>query len=154
MYSDYTEEPPVVQTSIMTSEEVLSDIFLNKTLMVGVPPRLYPAWLMREVTSPVGKTHEDAFIVVDLFSRVERVAVDTTPRYFYCHNEETITSSPSTPSRMRSGSELSRETILRMRPFVPGASFWTRRTRRAASLAVYSWGTNRVGISLSVRVIR
>ena len=96
VYSNHTEEPPVVQTSIMTSEEVLSDIFLNKTLMVGVPPRLYPAWLMCEVTSPVCKSHEDAFIVVDLFSRVERVAVDTTPRYFYCHNEETITSSPST----------------------------------------------------------
>lgn len=96
VYSDHTEEPPVAKTSVMTSEEVLSDIFLNKTLMVGVPPRLYPAWLMREVASPVGKTHEDAFIVVDLFSRVEHVAVDTAPRYFYCHNEETITSSPST----------------------------------------------------------
>ena len=95
VYSDHTDTPDVVQTSIMTSEEALSDIFLNKTLMVGVPPRLYPAWLMHEVSSPVGKTHEDAFIVVDLFSRVERVAIDTTPRYFYCHNEGTITSSPS-----------------------------------------------------------
>ena len=42
VYSDHTEEPPVVQTSIMTSEEVLSDIFLNKTLMVGVPAASIP----------------------------------------------------------------------------------------------------------------
>ena len=96
VYSDHVDGPETVQTSVMSSEEVLSDIFLNKTLMVGVPPRLYPAWLMREVESPVGKTHEDAFIVVDLFSRVEYVAVDTKPRYFYCHNEDTITSTPST----------------------------------------------------------
>lgn len=95
VYSDHTDEPPVIETRVMTAEEVLSDIFLNKTLMVGVPPRLYPAWLAREVPSPVGKTHEDAFIVVDLFSRVGNVAVDTAPRYFYCHNEETITSTPS-----------------------------------------------------------
>ena len=87
VYSDHTEEPPVVQTSIMTSEEVLSDIFLNKTLMVGVPPRLYPAWLIWNQTCPVGKTHETPSSWSTFF-RVERVAVDTTPRYFYCHNEE------------------------------------------------------------------
>lgn len=95
VYPDRVECPGTAAVSVMTSDEVLSDIFLNKTLMVGVPPRLYPAWLMKEVSSPVGKTHEDAFIVVDLFMRVKRVAVDTTPRYFYWHNEGTITAKPS-----------------------------------------------------------
>lgn len=96
VYPDRMECPETTALSIMTPDKVLSDIFLNKTLMVGVPPRLYPAWLMKEVSSPVGKTHEDAFIVVDLFMRVKRVAVDTTPRYFYWHNEGTITAKPST----------------------------------------------------------
>lgn len=94
VYPNRVESPATTTVSIMASEEVLSDIFLNKTLMVGVPPRLYPAWLIKEVPSPVGKTHEDAFIVVDVFRRVSKVAVDTTPRYFYWHNEGTITASP------------------------------------------------------------
>lgn len=96
VYPDRTEYPKAAAVSVMASDAVLADIFLNKTLMVGVPPRLYPAWLVKEVPFPVGKTHEDAFVVVDLFMRVNRVAVDTTPRYFYWHNEGTITAKPST----------------------------------------------------------
>ncbi|ACU94309.1 glycosyl transferase [Cryptobacterium curtum DSM 15641] len=97
VYADHTDVPAMSAENftVLTTKEVLSDIFLNKTLMVGVPPRLYPAWLVREVPSPAGKTHEDAFIVVDLFSRVEHIVIDRVPRYFYCHNEGTITSTPS-----------------------------------------------------------
>lgn len=99
-YADHDEVPSEEYYSIMAPEEVLSDIFLNKTLMVGVPPRLYPAWLVREVPSPVGKAHEDAFIVVDLLERTRRVVVDTRPLYFYCHNEGTITSSSYGPASL------------------------------------------------------
>lgn len=100
VYSDHTDEPNEIYKRTMRPEEVLSDIFLNKTLMVGVPPRLYPAKLAKEVISPVGKTHEDAFTVVEYLSKVSLVAVDTTPLYFYCHNEGTITSNPKTRARM------------------------------------------------------
>ena len=96
VYADHTETPGERLRTTLTPEEALSDIFLNKTLMVGIPPRLYPAWLVREVPNPVGKTHEDAFVVVDQISRVKAIEVDTTPRYFYCHNEGTITTKPST----------------------------------------------------------
>lgn len=99
VYSDHVENPSSQARTVMTSQEVLSDIFLNKTLMVGVPPRLYPAWLVREVPQPVGKTHEDAWVVVDHLSKVEKIAVDTTPRYFYWHAEGTITSKPETRAR-------------------------------------------------------
>jgi glycosyltransferase involved in cell wall biosynthesis len=100
VYSDHTDKPSEIYKRTMRPEEVLSDIFLNKTLMVGVPPRLYPAKLAKEVISPVGKTHEDAFTVVEYLSKVSLVAVDTTPLYFYCHNEGTITSNPKTRARM------------------------------------------------------
>lgn len=96
VYASYVEPHPAPRRTSMSPEEALSDIFLNKTLMVGIPPRLYPAWLVKEVPNPVGKTHEDAFVVVDQISRVDSVEVDTTPRYYYCHNEGTITSRPST----------------------------------------------------------
>ncbi len=96
VYADHVEPSCAFRKASMTPEEALSDIFLNKTLMVGIPPRLYPAWLAREVPNPVGKTHEDAFVVVEQMSRIDSVEVDTTPRYYYCHNEGTITTRPST----------------------------------------------------------
>ena len=99
VYADHTDNPPDLGVRVMTPAEALRDIFLNETLMVGVPPRLYPAWLVREVTSPVGRTHEDAFIVVDLLSKVNRIVVDSKPRYFYVHNEGTITSDPAKRAR-------------------------------------------------------
>ena len=99
VYFDHTDTPAQTIRTVMTSEEALSDMFLNKTLTVCVPPRLYPAWLLHEVPQPVGMTHEDSWTVVDFFTKVSKVAVDTTPRYFYWHAQGTITSSPATRAR-------------------------------------------------------
>ena len=99
VYSDHTELPKKTMRSVMTSEEVLSDMLLNKTLTVCVPPRLYPAWLLHEVPQPVGMTHEDSWTMVDYFTKVKRAAVDTTPRYFYWHAQDTITSNPASRAR-------------------------------------------------------
>ena len=99
VYFDHTEDPSEIIRTTMTSQEVLSDMLLNKTLTVCVPPRLYPAWLLHKVPQPVGMTHEDSWTVVDFFTKVNKVAVDTTPRYFYWHAEGTITSNPATRAR-------------------------------------------------------
>lgn len=99
VYFDHTENPNEIIRTTMTSQEVLSDMLLNKTLTVCVPPRLYPAWLLHKVPQPVGMTHEDSWTVVDFFTKVNKVAVDTTPRYFYWHAEGTITSNPATRAR-------------------------------------------------------
>lgn len=99
VYSDHTEQPTSLIHATMTSEEALSDMLLNKTLTVCVPPRLYPAWLLHEVPQPVGMTHEDSWTVCDFFTKVKRVAVDTTPRYFYWHAQDTITTNQKTRAR-------------------------------------------------------
>ena len=99
VYFDHTENPSEIIRTTMTSQEVLSDMLLNKTLTVCVPPRLYPSWLLHKVPQPVGMTHEDSWTVVDFFTKVDKVAVDTTPRYFYWHAEGTITSNPATRAR-------------------------------------------------------
>lgn len=99
VYSDHTELPKKTIRRVMTNEEVLSDMLLNTTLTVCVPPRLYPAWLLHQVPQPVGMTHEDSWTVVDYFTQVKRAAVDTTPRYFYWHAEDTITSNPASRAR-------------------------------------------------------
>ncbi|WP_080796984.1 glycosyltransferase family 2 protein [Arabiibacter massiliensis] len=92
-----SEGPKETVYAVMSPSEALSDIFVNRSMMVCIPARLYPTSLMREVPSPVGKAHEDSFMVVDLFMRIERVVVDSRPLYHYWHNEGTITSAPYGP---------------------------------------------------------
>lgn len=99
VYADHVDNPGAQLRTVMTAQEVLSDMLLNKTLTVCVPPRLYPKWLLMQVPQPVGMTHEDSWTVVDFFTKVSKVAVDTTPRYFYWHAEGTITSNPATRAR-------------------------------------------------------
>lgn len=99
VYFDHIEQPAQRMRTLMTSQEALSDMLLNKTMTVCVPPRLYPACLLHEVPQPVGMTHEDSWTVCDFFTKVSKVAVDTTPRYFYWHAEGTITSNPKTRAR-------------------------------------------------------
>lgn len=91
-YPHKAEVPAALPDRIMSPEEVFEDICLNKTLMVGIPPRLYPRWLMQEVSSPVGYAHEDAYMLLDLLMRLKSVAVCTDPLYVYFHNSSSITS--------------------------------------------------------------
>lgn len=91
-YVNREEIPPQIPDRCMNPQEVLEDISLNTTLMVGIPPRLYPRWLFDEVSSPLGKMHEDAFIVVDIFSRMNKIAVTSEPLYVYYHQGASITS--------------------------------------------------------------
>lgn len=99
-FASRSEVPPRICRRVMTPSEALADIFITETMMVCIPARLYPLSLMKEVLSPVGKAHEDAFMVVELFSRVDKVVVDTQPLYHYWHNEGTITSASFCPRDM------------------------------------------------------
>lgn len=96
-FPNRSEAPDPRPRRTMSAEQALGDIFINETMMVGAYARLYPTWLTREVPFPKGRIHEDAFVVVDLFSRVGTVVADTAPGYNYWHNAGTITSAAYTP---------------------------------------------------------
>ncbi len=53
--------------------------------------KLYKREVFKDVRYPVGKTYEDAFVIVDILLRAEKVVIDTTPKYYYIHRESSIT---------------------------------------------------------------
>lgn len=61
---------------------------LNATIM---PNKLFRKDLFEGLRFPVGKVMEDDFICTKLFLRSNRVAVLTTPYYYYIHRPQSIT---------------------------------------------------------------
>ena len=47
----------------------------------------------------MGKLSEDAFIMVKLLAKVQKAVLDTRPKYFYVHREDSITTSNYKPKR-------------------------------------------------------
>ncbi|WP_312336631.1 glycosyltransferase family 2 protein [Anaerospora hongkongensis] len=74
---------------IESIEEVLS----GKNVGVHACSKLYKKFLFDNARYPVGHIIEDAFIVLDLLSQVKKVVIDSTPKYYYFHRENSITMS-------------------------------------------------------------
>ena len=53
--------------------------------------KLYKRKIFEDVRYPVGKTYEDAFVIVDILIKTKKVIIDTTPKYYYMHRESSIT---------------------------------------------------------------
>lgn len=102
VFANHTETPPHKPMRVMSVHDALEDIMLNKTMQVSAWCRLYPTELMRKTPFLEGRIHEDAWIVVDLFSQVERVVMDTRALYNYWHNQGTLSMSAYTPRVMDS----------------------------------------------------
>ena len=47
--------------------------------------KLYRRELFHELRYPVGKYHEDSFIIVDLLGMCQKVAINSQQKYFYYH---------------------------------------------------------------------
>lgn len=56
--------------------------------------KLYKKDIFESLVFPVGKTMEDAFIIVEIISFCKKVVVDTSPQYHYVHRSNSITSTP------------------------------------------------------------
>lgn len=93
-YADRVVAPDSDDRFVLTGREAVKEILGGRRLRVWVPPKLYARSIMLETPFLVGRTYEDAFAVVDIFSRVSRVSVDLHPQYYYWHREGTITSQP------------------------------------------------------------
>jgi len=78
---------------ILDAEVALRESVLSRLPRIWVPTKLYPRRLFEEgFKFPLGKTYEDAYTIVDLMSRVEKVSVDPRGFYHYVrHDGESIT---------------------------------------------------------------
>lgn len=130
--ADFTA-PGAGVASVISGWEAVSAMARSELPRIWVPTRLYPHEVFDTGFSfPVGRQYEDAYTVVDLFSQVERVSVNTARLYCYCHREESITSAPYGPHAgdVVEAWEHGREQVARLRPeLLPDFAFrcwWAR----------------------------
>lgn len=78
---------------VLDPETALREAVLSRLPRIWAPTKIYARRLFDEgFCFPVGKTYEDAYVIVDLMSRVEAVSVDPRGFYHYVrHGGETIT---------------------------------------------------------------
>ena len=62
-----------------------------KSVSVTAVNKLYAREMFDSVKYPVGKTAEDAFVILHLLDKAERVAITNERKYYYFHRENSIT---------------------------------------------------------------
>lgn len=90
---DNTENNPY----LMTSEQAIKMVLEAKIFSVTAVNKLYKKSLFDQIRFDKGKIAEDAFIMVDLLSRCEKIAATEAKKYYYMHRENSITTQKFTP---------------------------------------------------------
>lgn len=90
---DNTENKPY----LMTSEQAIKMVLEAKVFSVTAVNKLYKKSLFAQIRFDKGKIAEDAFIMVDLLSRCEKIAATEAKKYYYMHRENSITTQKFTP---------------------------------------------------------
>ena len=82
---------------LMNSEQAIKMILEAKIFSVTAVNKLYKKSLFDQIRFEKGKIAEDAFIMVDLLSRCEKIAATEAKKYYYMHRENSITTQKFTP---------------------------------------------------------
>ena len=82
---------------LMTSEQAIKMVLEAKVFSVTAVNKLYKKCLFDQIRFDKGKIAEDAFIMVDLLSRCEKIAATEAKKYYYMHRENSITTQKFTP---------------------------------------------------------
>ncbi len=75
----------------MTGEMFFKEALIGKDVSVIACAKLYKKECFETLRFPEGKVMEDAYISVDLFPKMKKVVVDTTPKYNYLLRKGSIT---------------------------------------------------------------
>lgn len=102
---DYQEGDPVSFADepsqafkMITAQEAMLGMVRSQLPRIWVPTKLYPRSLFdRGFRFPVGKTYEDAYTIIYIFSKVDKVVVSNARLYFYSHRAGSITTAPYGP---------------------------------------------------------
>lgn len=76
----------------VNGEEALKMALEGKLFSVPACNKLYKKECFADIKFPVGKTSEDAFTIPTVLSRCKKVSINTLPKYYYIHREDSITS--------------------------------------------------------------
>lgn len=76
---------------IMNSEEAINMVMQAKILSVTAVNKLYKKSLFENLKFEVGKIAEDAFLMVKLIDKCDKIVATNLKKYYYIHRENSIT---------------------------------------------------------------
>ncbi|EGP5526537.1 glycosyltransferase family 2 protein [Enterococcus faecium] len=97
IYDVYEGKEPQAKTPghyVLTKDETVKMILEAKVISVHPVNKLYKKELFNHIRYPIGKITEDGAVMFHLLENVEKVVVDMTPKYYYYHRMNSITTSP------------------------------------------------------------
>ncbi len=101
IFSEYADR---IQRTYPNDEYIVLDgiqaaglVLEGNKVSVNAVNKLYKREIFESLRFPVGKLSEDAFIMVKLLAGVGRAVLDTRPKYYYVHREDSITTSKYKP---------------------------------------------------------
>ncbi len=101
LYDMYDGQPVKVNTTeqVMTvgREEAMKIVLEAEIVSVTAVNKLYRRSLFDTVRYPVGKTAEDAFVIIELLDLCDTVVITSAQKYYYIHRGNSITSRSFNP---------------------------------------------------------
>lgn len=95
LYDVYNNTPEVQVTNKETwelsSEQAIKMVMEAKILSVTAVNKLYRKSLFSDLKFEVGKIAEDAFIMIKLLDKCEKIVATNEKKYYYVHRENSIT---------------------------------------------------------------
>jgi len=85
---------------VFNSEQAIQSCFNSKEFTVSACGKLYKRFIFDEIRYPIGKNHEDTFVIVDVLSKASVIAVDTTPKLNYRQRKGSIMNDGFSPNTM------------------------------------------------------
>ena len=79
---------------VLNDKEAIRLILQGEKFSVNATNKLFRKELFSQLPFPIGRHSEDAFIMVELFSRAKRVVFTTDAKYCYMHRKNSLTTSP------------------------------------------------------------
>ncbi len=93
VYSNRTERPKEILKKTVNRDEAVYMVLESRYISVNPVNRLLKRSVYEGLRFPPGMTSEDAYLILDILGKVERVAIDLTPKYYYFHRNNSITTS-------------------------------------------------------------
>ncbi|MDT2638331.1 glycosyltransferase family 2 protein [Enterococcus dongliensis] len=93
IYDVYQERQAIKKERIkrtVTSLEAMVLIFEGNNISVHAVNKLYKRKVFSGIRYPMGKYHEDSFIIVEILDKCKTVVIDSIQKYYYVHRAESI----------------------------------------------------------------
>lgn len=83
---------------VISREEAVYMVLDSRYISVNPVNRVYKRKIFEGLRFPAGMTSEDAYLILDILAGAERIFVDLTPKYYYVHRTDSITTSGYRPT--------------------------------------------------------